>query len=80
LCRLEPDVSGGEVAIGDRLMQLGLVVAVVDPREEIAVADVLPLLDRLLDDLSENLGADNDVFVLSDDVAGTGQEDSTLAA
>jgi hypothetical protein len=41
---------------------------------------MLALLDRLLDDLSEDLGADNDVLVMGDDIAGTGQEDTGLAA
>ena len=68
----ELEVSRGEVAVGVRLMELRLVVAVVDACEQVAPFDVSTLLDRLLDDLTENLGADRDVLVACDDVARAG--------
>src|ERR1019366_10280247 len=55
------------------------VVAIVDPRQQVADLDALPFLDRLGDYLAENLGADNDVLVLRHDIAAAGQPGAGLS-
>src|SRR5262249_2785191 len=73
------DVGIGEIAIGHRLPELCLIVAVVDARQDVALLDVLTFLDRLSNNLTELLGSDRDVLVLGDDISGTGQQGSRLS-
>ena len=76
---LQHDVGPRQIAIRIRLLELRLVVAVVDSRQQVADLDPLPFLDRLGDYLSENLGADHDVLVLGDDISAAGQDGAGLS-
>src|ERR1019366_4241148 len=76
---LQHDVGRREIAIRVGLLQLRLVVAIVDPRQQVADLDALPFLDRLGDYLAENLGADHDVLVLRHDIAAAGQHGAGLS-
>ncbi len=76
---LKLQVGDGELVVRHRLLELGLVVAVVDLREQIALLDVPALFDRLSYDLAQNLGADRDVLCAGDHVAGAAQQLTGLA-
>jgi hypothetical protein len=53
------DLVFGRLAVGDRLVERGAQVAVVDPGQHLASLDRLVVVDRHLGDVTGNLGRDD---------------------